>query len=90
MLTFPSGWSINQHLDTWESQYPELLKEIREGLYVDDLMSGGESAEITAEKKIIAAEVLKDALFMIHNWQTNVPDLEAIGSPLCERRVNMR
>ena len=32
---------INQHPDTWESQYPKLIKEIRDGLYVDDLMTGG-------------------------------------------------
>jgi len=57
---FLLGGEINQHLDTWESQYPELIKEIHDGMYVDDLMTGGEDVEITAEKKIIAAEVFKD------------------------------
>lgn len=48
---FLLGGVINQHLETWESQYPKLIKEIRDDLYVDDLMTGGENAEITAEKK---------------------------------------
>ena len=84
---FLLGGVISQHLCTWESQYPELIKEIRDGLYVDDLMTGGENAEITAEKKIIAAEVFKDASFTIHKWLSNVPDLEVIGSPPCEEEL---
>ena len=84
---FLLGGVIYRHLDTWESQYPELIKEIRDGLYVDDLMTGGENAEITAENKIIAAEVFKDASFTIHKWHSNVPDLEVIGSPPCEEEL---
>ena len=81
---FLLGGVINQHLDTWESQYPELIKEIRDGLYIDDLMTGGENVEITAEKKVITTDVFKDASFTIHKWHSNVPDLEAISSSPCE------
>ena len=81
---FLLGGVINQHLDTWESQYPELIKEIRDGLYVDDLMTGGENVEITAEKKAITTDVFKDASFTIHKWHSNVPVLEAISSSPCE------
>ena len=71
---------IKQYLDTWESRYPKLIKEIRDGLYVDDLMTGGENAEITAEKKVITTKVFKDATFTVHKWHSNVPDLETISS----------
>ena len=84
---FPLGGVINQHLDTWESQYPELIKEIRDGLYVDDLMIGGENAEIMAERKTITTEVFKDASFTIHKWHSNVPGLEAISSSPCEEEL---
>ena len=84
---FLLGGVINQHLNTWESQYPELIKEIRDGLYVDDLMTGGENAEITAEKKAITTDVFKDASFTIHKWHSNVPDLEAISSSPCEEEL---
>ena len=73
---------INQHLDSWESQHPELIKEIRDGLYLDDLMTGGETAELIAVKKVSTTEVFKDASFTIHKWHSNAPELEAnSGSP---------
>ena len=86
------GGVINQHLKTWESQYPKLIKEIRDDLYVDDLMTGGENAEITAEKKAITTEkkfittkVFKDASLTVHKWHSNVPDLVAISSSPYEK-----
>lgn len=80
---------INQNFDKWESQlqYPELIKEIRNGLYVDDLMTGGENTEIIEEKKVITTEVFKDASFTIHKWHSNLPDLEAISSSPCEKEL---
>ena len=69
---FLLGGVINQHLDTWESEHPLLIKEI------------------TAEKKAITTDVFKDALFTIHKWHSNVPDLEAISSSTCEERFNIR
>lgn len=92
--TFLLGGVINQHLETWESQYPKLIKEIRDDLYVDDLMTGGENAEITAEKKAITTEkkfittkVFKDAAFTVHKWHSNVPDLVAISSSPYEKEI---
>ena len=84
---FLLGGVINQHLDTWENQHPELIKEIRDGLYVDDLMTGGETVEITAEKKVITTEVFKDASFTIHKWHSNAPKLEAINGSPCEEEL---
>lgn len=76
------GGVINQHLDTWESRHPELIKEIRDGLYVDDLMTGGETVQLTAEKKVTTTKVFKDASFTIQKWHSNAPELEAdSGSP---------
>ena len=84
---FLLGGVINQHLDTWDNQHPELIKEIRDGLYVDDLMTGGETVEITAEKKVITTEVFKDASFTIHKWHSNAPKLEAINGSPCEEEL---
>ena len=38
---FLLGGVLNVHLELWENEYSDLVKEIREGLYVDDLMTGG-------------------------------------------------
>ena len=41
---------LNEHLKSWERRHPELVKEIRNGLYVDDLMTGGVNAEEVGER----------------------------------------
>ena len=65
---------LNQHLDAWEDRYPELVKQLREGLYVDDLMTGG--VKETGEKKVMATELFEDATFFIHKWHSNAKELE--------------
>ena len=75
--TFLLGGDINQHLDLWESRHSKLIKELRDGLYVDYLMAGGETVEQTAAKKITATEVFTDATFTIHKWYANAQELEA-------------
>ena len=55
---FLLGGVINERLKQWEQKYPDLVKEIRDGLYVDDLMTSGVSVETVATKKAQAIEVL--------------------------------
>jgi predicted amidophosphoribosyltransferase len=53
-------------LDAWEDRYPEIVKQLREGLYVDDLITGGNTvAEIQTQKEK-TIEVFDDATFTIH------------------------
>ena len=73
---FLLGGVINQHLDSWEDRHPELIKELREGLYVDDLMTGGTTIKETEAKKATAIELFEDATFTIHKWHSNAPELE--------------
>ena len=40
---------FSEHLKLWETR-PKLVKEIRDGLYVDDLMTGGETVNTVATK----------------------------------------
>jgi hypothetical protein len=52
------------------------VKQLREGLYVDDLITGGTTvAEIQTQKEK-TIEVFDDAIFTIHKWHSNVPELE--------------
>jgi hypothetical protein len=73
---FLLGGVINEHLRRWESKYPNEVKEIRDGLYVDDLMTGGESVESVSTKREKAVEVFEDGSFKLHKWHSNVMDLE--------------
>ena len=73
---FLLGGVINEHLRRWETKYPNLVKEIRDGLYVDDLMTGGESVETVTTKREKAIEVFEDGSFKLHKWHSNVMSLE--------------
>ena len=57
---FLLGGVINAHLKRWETKYPNLVKEIRDGLYVDDVMTGGESVETVTTKREKVIEVFED------------------------------
>jgi len=63
---FLLGEVINQDLNTWESQHPELIKEICDGLYVDDLMTGGGTVQLTAGKKVTTTKIFR---CLIHHSQ---------------------
>ena len=69
---FLLGGVISQHLKSWELEYTSrrdtAVEEIRDGLYVDDLMVGGSNVEEVAEKKATTTEVFEDATFALHKW----------------------
>ena len=56
---------------------PEVIAEIKKNLYVDDLFSGGISTPKAKENKIKAVEIFADAAFELHEWHSNVPELES-------------
>ena len=52
------------------------VAELRDGLYVDDLLTGGNTVDQASAIKQGAIEVLGDATFELHKWASNVPQLE--------------
>ena len=73
---FLLGGVLNEHLKSWEERYLELVKEIRDGLYVDDLMTGGVKVDEVKEKKTKSTEIFNDASFKLHKWHSNASELE--------------
>ena len=65
-------------------EYPDLVKETREGLYVDDLMTRGMNTGEVAEKKVKAIKVFEDRTFKLHKWHSNVVELEGNEKKLDE------
>ena len=63
---FLLGGVINEDLRLWETRHPEPVKEIRDGLYVDDLMTGGETVNIVATKRTGAVEIFENGTFKLH------------------------
>ena len=73
---FLLGGVISEHLRHWETKYPEVVKEIRDNLYVDDLITGGESVQSVGTKRLRTVEVFEDATFHLHKWHSNDSTLE--------------
>ena len=78
--SFLLGGVLEQHLKSWEAKYPNLVDEVRKGLYVDDLMTGGATEDEVNEKKAESIEIFEDTTFKLHKWDSNVETLEALCS----------
>ena len=69
---------IKEHLHTCKATQnrADLVAEIERSLYVDDLISGGQSVSQALPVKETAIEVFNDARFKLHKWHSNVQELE--------------
>ena len=70
---------IKQHLSSWEERYPDIVAELRKSLYVDDLLSGGQTIAEAADRKEKVVEVFEDATFKLHKRNSNASELELNG-----------
>lgn len=50
-------------------------------MYVDDLLIGGHTVQEGQRCKSAAQEILGDATFELHKWNSNIPQLEAKEMP---------
>ncbi len=80
----PSPFLLNgvleAHLDLWEEERPEAVAELRKSLYVDDLVSGGQTVQQAQRNKEQSTEILQDATFELHKWNSNHRELEGINT----------
>ena len=51
-------------------------KELERSLYVDDIISGGETVEQAKQRKEATTVILEDSTFKLHNWASSVSTLE--------------
>ena len=79
----PSPFLLNgvlqQHLENLSETYPETVREIRDSLYVDDLISGAPTTSQARQLKREAVEIFEDGKFTLHKWNSNVRELETDG-----------
>ena len=73
---FLLGGVIEAHLDAWEEREPEIVAELRRSLYVDDLLTGGQTTSHAQQRKEKAVQIFSDATFQLHKWHSNVKQLE--------------
>ena len=66
---------LEAHLDAWEERQPDVVAELRKSLYVDDVISGNQTVEQAQRTKQVAIEIMSDATFELHKWNSNEPQL---------------
>ena len=71
---------IESHLDAWSGRHPDEVAHLRRSMYVDDLLTGGNTVQQAQTRKAASKEILGDATFELHKWNSNVQHLEADDS----------
>ena len=72
------GGTLQEHLSKYvfKPEYEKAVKEIREGIYVDDIHLGGETIDQTSSYKGKAVTIFREGGFCLHKWHSNVKELE--------------
>ena len=81
---FLLGGTLQQHLESLKERYPKEVEEIKRSLYVDDVITGGETKDRVHKLKETAVAVFGEAQFELHKWHSNKPDLETNEEPKTE------
>lgn len=69
--------TLKLHLESLREKYPEEMEEIVRSLYVDDVITGGNTTvEVRNLKKTIVS-VFGETKFTMHKWNSNEPHLES-------------
>ena len=85
---FLLGGVIQHHLNNCRAEYSRYVEEIEKGLYVDDLLSGGQTVKEAREMKTKATEIFGKATFELHKWNSNAPELELTALPENEPEIS--
>ena len=83
---------LQSHLSKYEKTYPKEIEEIKNSMYVDDMISGGNNEAEVVYLKNSAKTIFKEGGFVLHKWHSNNPRLEAnakqqLGSKSSETKV---
>ena len=71
------GETLQYHLQSLKERYPKEVDEILKSLYVDDLITGGETTNDVCHLKNTAVAIFGEAGFEFHKWHSNEQTLES-------------
>ncbi|XP_075677451.1 uncharacterized protein LOC142645329 [Dermatophagoides pteronyssinus] len=66
---------INHHIKKYQDKYPNAVKMIRDGLYVDDMIFSADDAIEVESIKQQCIEIFSDASMNLRKWRTSDEDL---------------
>ena len=76
---FLLGGTLDHHLTSVAEEFPDEVVEIKDSLYVDDILGGGSTVTEVESLKESAIEIFDRAHFLLHKWHSNEPSLEVPG-----------
>ena len=85
---FLLGGVIQDLVDSCRERYPEIVREIKKSLYVDDLISGAPTSKKGKVIKSTSTSIFAEGTFELHKWHSNVKELEAASlEPVPEEKT---
>ena len=73
---FLLGGVIQHHLNLARTEKPKQVEEIERSLYVDDILSSGQTVEEVKDLKSGTTGIFDTASLKLHKWNSNVKSLE--------------
>ena len=70
--------TLKTHFHNYLMDYPKVIENISDGMYVDDLTSVGNTVGEVEILKQKCEELFKKGGFNLHKWHCNIPSLENI------------
>ena len=68
--------AVQHQLQNYINALEELVKQVMEDLYVDDLVPGGDKIKDVQTLKDTAIQTFKEPGFVLHKWHSDFPELE--------------
>ena len=69
---FMLGATMQHHFNLQPEEYQNTIESLKENTYVDNLMKTGSDIADLEDFKREATEILEDAKFPVHKWESNV------------------
>ena len=76
--------TLKSYFEKYENMYLELIKKIRDDIYVDYLVTWGEGLQEVEKIKSDSIEMFEKGDFKLHKWHSNKPNLKTnnLGSQI--------
>ena len=78
---FMLGATLQHHFNLQPEEYQNTIESLKENTYVDSLMKTGSDIVDLEDFKREATEILEDAKFPVHKWESNVEELDNESNP---------
>ena len=78
---FVLGATLQNHLQQQGTAFEDTVRALKENTYVDNLMQMGGDQEQLVKFKRESTEIVENAKFPVHKWESNVGSLESENMP---------